>query len=158
MSGSLFTPASMIQNAKENAQRHQWAQEAQAQVVKSADPFTGFSDDELWDLMFGCTIMRSWMVWSNGHCPVCEEGVPMYNWEIDALNRPWKLGCPHCKELFPKNDFHAYYKSGLDQQGVFQNNLGDRALLFNEEHPDKDDPLHLFGVDDGNVHGYVCVS
>jgi hypothetical protein len=150
VSSSLFTPATMIQNAKDNAEKHDWAREAQAQFVKNADPWMGFSDDELWDLMFGSTIMRSWMVWSNGHCPACEEGVPMYNWEIDALNRPWKLGCPHCKELFPKNDFYAYYKSGLDPQGVFQHKLGDRSLLFNEEHPDKDDPLHLFGVDDGN--------
>jgi len=151
-SSSLFTPASMIQNAKDNAEQHAWAREAQDEVVKAAEPWMGFSDDALWDLMFGSTIMRSWMVWSNGHCPACKEGVPMYNWGIDGLNRPWKLKCPHCDEMFPKNDFQAYHRSGLDTHGVFQHDLADRSLLFNEEHPDKDDPLHTFGVDDG--HGY----
>ena len=55
--------------------------------------------------------------------------------------------------LFPTNDFGAYYKSGLDEHGVFGPQLADRALLFNEAHPDPDDPEHLFGVDDGE--GYV---
>ena len=111
------------------------------------------SDEALWDLMFGATIYRSWMVWSNGHCPACQEGVPMYNWRMDFFEHPWKLQCPHCQEMFPKNDFHRFYRSGLDEHGVFDPKLADRSLLFNTEHPDPDDPLHLFGVDDGN--GYV---
>ena len=73
----------------------------------------------------------------------------MYNWRIEALRVPWKLRCPHCGQLFPKNDFHAFYRSGLDERGVFQHGLADRSLLFNTEHPDPDDPLHRFGVDDG---------
>lgn len=111
------------------------------------------SDDELWSLMFGATIKRSWMVWSNGHCPSCKRDVPMYTWKMDALAKPWKTQCPHCNELFPKNDFGAYYRSGLDAKGVFDPAKADRALLFNAEHPDPGDPLRGFGVDDGE--GYV---
>lgn len=147
--GSLFYPAELIEKAKRNAKRHAWARQARDRIVEAARPWVAFSDDELWDLMFGSTIRRSWMVWSNGHCPACGEGVPMYNWRIQALRLPWKLRCPHCKELFPKNDFYAFYRSGLDEQGVFQHGLADRSLLFNTEHPDPSDPLHLFGVDDG---------
>jgi hypothetical protein len=36
---------------------------------------------------------------------------------------------------------------------VFDPKKADRSLLFNEEHPDPKDPLHMFGVDDGE--GYV---
>src|SRR5690606_17823559 len=54
---------------------------------------------------------------------------------------------------FPTNDFKAYYDSGLDEGGVFDEARADRSLLFNAAHPDPNDPLHLFGVDDG--HGYV---
>ncbi len=147
--GSLFYPAELIEKAKRNANRHASARQARDRIVEAARPWVGFSDDELWDLMFGSTIRRSWMVWSNGHCPACGEGVPMYNWRIQALRLPWKLRCPHCKELFPKNDFYAFYRSGLDEQGVFQHGLADRSLLFNTEHPDPSDPLHMFGVDDG---------
>ncbi len=148
-SGSLFYPAELIEKAKRNAEDYAWAKRSRDRIVEAAQPWMAFSDDELWDLMFGSTIRRSWMVWSNGRCPACKEGVPMYNWRIDGLRLPWKLKCPHCEELFPKNDFHAYYRSGLDEHGVFQHDLADRSLVFNTEHPDPGDPLHRFGVDDG---------
>ncbi len=150
---SLF-PAALIANARANTQRYEWVRQIRDRIVEAAEPFTRYSDDELWAMMFGPTIERSWMVWSNGHCPACGKDVPMYNWKIDALNHPWKLGCPHCRELFPKNDFHAFYKSGLDEHGVFDPKRADRELLFNADHPDPDDPLRGFGVDDGT--GYVA--
>ncbi len=149
---SLF-PADLVANARANAAKYDWAKEVSVRIVAAAKPYTQYSDDELWSMMFGATIERSWMVWSNGHCPACGKGVPMYNWEIDALRRPWKVRCPHCKELFPKNDFHAFYTSGLDEHGVFDPERADRKLLFNTEHPDPSDPKHRFGVDDGT--GYV---
>jgi hypothetical protein len=62
--------------------------------------------------------------------------------------------CPHCREDFPKNDFAAFYRSGLDAQGVFDPARADRSLLYNAEHPAQDDPLRGFGVDDGE--GYVA--
>ncbi|HUT75280.1 MAG TPA: heparinase II/III family protein [Armatimonadota bacterium] len=149
----VYCGASMIQNAKWNAAAYPWAAQIRDQVTAAAQPWLKFTDDELWDLMFGHTISRSWMVLSNGHCPACERDVPMYTWEMDALARPWKVRCPHCKELFPKNDFHKFYLSGLDEHGVFDPQRADRTLLFNQDHPDPNDPLYRFGVDDGE--GYV---
>ncbi len=151
-SSSLF-PAELVANARANAAQFDWAKEVRDRIVQRAEPFKQYSDDELWGMMFGATIERSWMVWSNGHCPACGKDVPMYNWKIDAIKRPWKLRCPHCKELFPKNDFQAFYQSGLDEHGVFDPKRADRSLLFNTEHPDADDPKRGFGVDDGT--GYV---
>ena len=55
--------------------------------------------------------------------------------------------------FFPKNDFYEFYKSGLDEHGVFSPALADRSLLFNLEHPDESDSLRNFGVDDGE--GFV---
>jgi hypothetical protein len=65
----------------------------------------------------------------------------MYEWKPDALKRPWTMQCPHCKELFPKNDFAKFYRSGLNKQNVFDPQRADRSLLFNAEHPDPSDPL-----------------
>jgi len=149
----VFCTASMLDKARANAARFPWAADVQKQIVANAAPWMNLSDEELWNLMFGPTITRSWMVWSNGYCPACKHGVPMYTWEMDALGRPWKVRCPHCKELFPKNDFHEFHLSGLDEQDVFDPKRADRSLLFNTEHPDPKDPLHMFGVDDGE--GYV---
>ena len=119
-------------------------------AVKNAEYFMNLSYDELWEMVFGPELDRSWMVHSNGYCPKCKEPVIMYDWIIDPVNRPWKLECPKCHDLFPKNDFGIYYKSGLDHEGRFSYDRADSSLLFNAETGDKNDK---FGVDDGN--GYV---
>jgi len=150
---STLYPDRVLQTVRDNCRHLEQGREVRRRIVTSAEPFRKMSDDQLWSLMFGPTIRRSWMVWSNGFCPACKKSVPMYNWEIDAVRRPWKVRCPHCKEVFPKNDFEAFYRSGLDEHGVFDPARADRSLLFNLEHPDPADPLHLFGVDDGE--GYV---
>lgn len=151
-SGSVFFPEATRQKMRAAAATA-WGESARRAAIEAAQPWLAMSDDALWDLMFGPTITRSWMVWSNGHCPACRNPVPMYAWKADALNVPWKLECPHCGARFPKNDFLAFYRSGLDEHGIFDPRLADRSLLFNAEHPNKNDPLHSFGVDDGN--GYV---
>ncbi len=152
-SKSVLYPAALVERARANADKEPWAAAMQKEIVDGAAPWMKLSDDELWELMFGATIKRSWMVWSDGFCPACKQDVKMYTWEMDPWQFPWKTRCPHCKELFPKNDFFAFYKSGLDEHRVFQPDKADRSLLFNAEHPDPADPLHTFGVDDGD--GYV---
>lgn len=150
---STFYPADLLARLKENVARGGRAAAVGEEAKAAAQPWLEMSDADLWSLMFGATIPRSWMVWSNGHCPACKESVPMYNWQMDGLRRPWKTWCPHCREEFPKNDFAAFYRSGLDQRGVFDPSRADRSLLYNVAHPDPADPLHRFGVDDGT--GYV---
>jgi hypothetical protein len=148
--GSTFYPPALLARVRANIARYPWAAAMQKQIVDAARPWMAMSDDELWSLMFGNTIKRSWMVWSSGYCPACRKPVPMYNWDIHALEHPWKVRCPHCKQYFPTNDFVAFYRSGLDEHGIFDPKRADRSLLFNTEHPDANDPLHLFGVDDGD--------
>ncbi len=146
---STFFPASLRERLQQNIIRYDWAKQTAQRIVQAAEFWRQMSDDDLWALMFGPTITRSWHVWSNGYCPACKKPVPMYNWRIDALRRPWKVQCPHCGELFPKNDFAAFYRSGLNEQGIFDPKRADRSLLFNADHPDPNNPLHRFGVDDG---------
>ncbi len=143
--GVLFPPA-VVEAARHNAATLPWGKTVRDHVVTTTSSWANLSDDELWSLVFGPTITRSWMVWSNGHCPACEKSVPMYNWEMDALKQPWKTRCPHCKALFPTNDFARYYRTGLDEHGIFDPKKADRTLLFNTAHPDPNDPLHQFGV------------
>lgn len=149
----VFYPKPLIEKARANIAKYPWAAKQQKFIAEAAGPWMKLSDDELWGLMFGPTIHRSWMVFSDGFCPACKKPVPMYNWQTDALRYPWKVRCPECREFFPKNDFAAFYRSGLDERGIFDPKRADRSLLFNTEHPDPKDPLHKFGVDDGD--GYA---
>jgi len=146
---SFFFPPELVRLARANTQKNTLAAEALEEIVAHAKPWVGLSDDDLWNSMFSHTLERAWMVWSDGHCPACEKDVVMYNWKIDAWKNPWKVQCPHCGQLFPKNDFHKFYLSGLNENGVFQHDLADRGFLYNAEHPDPADPLYRFGVDDG---------
>jgi len=147
---SVFYPAHLVAEARKNADTKPWAAKIRKRLIEVAQPWMRFSDDQLWDFMFGPTITRSWMVLSSGQCPSCKKDVRMYTWQIDAFARPWKCRCPHCNEVFPKNDFQAFYRSGLDEHAVFDYKRADRSLLYNTEHPRADDPLRGFGVDDGN--------
>ena len=150
---SAFFPASVAERIRANIAGNPWAAQRRDEIVRAADPWTKMTDAELRGLMFGNTIQRAWQVWSNGYCPTCRKPVTMFNWSIDALRYPWKLACPHCGDRYPKNDFGKFYESGLDEGGVFRPARADRSLLFHAEHPDPKDPLHKFGVDDGD--GYV---
>ena len=150
---SVFYPSAVRQRAVANAQRYDWAAAIRKETIAAAERWRAMSDEALWREMFGHRITRSHMVWSAGHCPACRRPVPMYDWQIDAWERPWKTRCPHCNEQFPKNDFEAFHRSGMDERGIFDPKRADRKLLFNQEHPNPSDPLHRFGVDDGE--GYV---
>jgi dienelactone hydrolase len=150
---SAFFPDELVARARANAKQHAWAAAIRDPLVSAAQPWLELSDEHLWSLMFGPSIRRAWQVWSDGHCPACRKPVPMYEWIPDALRQPWKMRCPHCRELFPKNDFAKFYRSALTEQALFDPARADRSLLFNVEHPDPTDPLHGFGVDDGE--GYV---
>ncbi len=131
------------------SRREPWAEAWRQQATAAAEPWRAMSDAALWALVVSPRLTRAWQVWSNGHCPVCRGPLPEYTWQIDGLARPWKARCPHCSELFPKNDFAAFHRSGLDEAGLFDPARADRSLLVNPEHPDPADPLHGYGVDDG---------
>ncbi len=146
----MYIPANPSAVVQRKAAAEPWVAQAASEMAQAAEPWRKMSHDELWRLPFSATLPRSWSVLSNGDCPICAKPVPMYNWVIDPFKHPWKLACPHCKELFPKNDFGAYYESGLDTQNIFQYAKADASLLFNTEHPDHTDPLHKFAVDDGH--------
>ena len=106
---SIFFSQPIVERVRQNVARNPWVAQIQKKSIQEAEPWMAFSDDELWSFMFGNTISRSWMVWSNGFCPGCKKSVPMYTWIIDPFAHPWKVKCPHCQELFPKNDFYAFY-------------------------------------------------
>ena len=144
---SVFIPSPAAKLARTRSEP--WAVKARESSIALADPWKAASFETLWNYMFAPTITRAWQVWSSGHCPVCKGDLPEYSWEMDALAQPWKTRCPHCTELFPKNDFATYYRSGLDEHAEFDPSRADRRMLFNTNHPDPDDPMHLFGVDDG---------
>lgn len=154
--GGYYTPE-RIANLRANCERFDWAKAERAAAVRAAEKFVQMTDDELWRLVPGQKLPRCIDVNMNfgvrtGGCPNCGEVIyetNKYPWRVDVWGKPWKVQCPRCQEWFPKNDFGKFYASAIDETGCFDAEKGDRSLLFNAEHPDPDDPLHLWCVDDG---------
>ena len=156
---SRFVSAAMRSNAVANAAKCNWAREQQERAVAAAEAWVGRTDDALWEMVTAQELPRT--IYTNEgvtykgqqpYCPGCGEEAPAKSgrewWEFDDA-RPWKIWCEHCKEVYPKNDFGAFYRTALDAHGMFRRELGDRSLLFNADHPNPSDPLHERYVDDG---------
>lgn len=155
---STIIDAQKRANARRNAERYEWARRRRAAAVRLVKKYVDLSDEELWQLVPGQTIPRAIHIHSlrrthtNPGCPVCGTKVKRfgnYPYKTDMFRHPWKIQCPSCKGLFPKNDFGRYYESGIGDLGVFDPAKADQSLLFNADHPDPKDPKHKWLVDDG---------
>jgi hypothetical protein len=149
VSGTFYSKT-ILENIQKNCEELLEFKAAKQIAINAAKKYLELDYDELWGWIYGPELDRSWMVLSDGICPSCRQPVIMYDWIINPQTNPWKLQCPKCKEFFPKNDFYAYYRSGLDESGRFSHDRADKSLLYNMETGDKNDK---FGVDDGN--GYI---
>lgn len=156
-----------ISNARSNCTKFEWAGKIKEAAVKNAASWITKTDEELWLMIPGQDLPRCIDVTLNRAdknptvygCLKCGKEVlrfGSYPYNPDFVSKPWKLTCPSCGEIFPKNDFGKYYASGIDEHGLFDPHKADRNLLFNTDHPDANDPLHKFGVDDG--YGYTDSS
>ena len=147
---TIYTPE-RVANARRNIERYDWAKKLRDDAVKKADRYVNQPDDFLWELITPQSIPRGIEVNMKKGCPNCGKAIAKfgnYPWKVDVFAKPWKIECPSCAEVFPKNDFAKFYESGKDASGIFQYDKADRTLLFNTDHPDPKDPLHSYAVDD----------
>ena len=148
---SIYT-AEKRRNIRRNLERYEWARALQAAAIRKARPWLEMPDGDLWRMVPEQALPRSTSVNIHLGCPKCGKATFKHGpkpYLHDWRKRPWKIECPECGEVWPKNDFGAYYASGKGPGWVFDPQRADRSLLFNAEHPDPADPLHTYGVDDG---------
>ena len=129
---SRFVTAEMRTNALANVAKYAWAAKEQASAIEAAERWMELSDEELWSLPTSQELPRTIHTNKTVGCPKCGKGILPYGdypWRLDPWDRPWKLKCPNCAVVFPKNDFCAFYKTALDERGMFRRALGDRSLL-----------------------------
>jgi hypothetical protein len=153
-----------INNLRNNCLSHAWAKKLKDAAIEKAAPWAVMEDSALWALVPGQDLPRCIDVTFDRlttgpkslGCLKCGDEIRRfgnYPYTPDFKNKPWKLTCPSCHSVFPTNDFAKYYASAIDERGLFNPEKGDKRLLYNENHPDTDDPLHKYGVDDG--YGYI---
>lgn len=161
--GGFYTEEK-ISNLRNNCDKYDWARQQREAAIEKTAYWVDISDAELWAMVPGQDLPRCIDVTfdrlTDGPkslgCLKCGEEIKKfgnYPYNPDFVNKPWKLTCPSCQAVFPTNDFGKFYQSAIDERGLFDPSKGDRSLLFNEQHPDPNDPLHTYGVDDG--FGYM---
>lgn len=150
---STFYTKMKVENARLNISRYNWAKEISERAIESANSFVKLGLNFIWDLITAQDIPRAASINLEGGCPICGKecfNKGAYPFSFDCINTPWKIKCKNCNNVYPSNDFSVYYKSGLNDAGVFDPEIANRELLVNTMYPDKGKD---WCVDDG--YGWV---
>ena len=115
--------------ARENIQKYSWAKSKKDTAVATAERYLSLSMEDIWKIVPADTIPRSIEVGMKNDperyfCRYCginfeDVGAGSYSWVTNAIAKPWKVQCSHCKRLFPSNDFAKLYELGLDEHGEY---------------------------------------
>ncbi|MEK3910891.1 heparinase II/III family protein [Paenibacillus sp. FSL H7-0331] len=152
---TYYTPKK-VQAARNNIAKYDWAKTIRNDAVAEADRYLRRGSSLLWESITPQTIPRSYTVNQYEGSPITGQELNQYGaypYEFNVGKEPWKLTDPSSGYKFPTNDYGAYYKSGLNANGIFDSNLADRNLLVNQLYPDKG---KTWGVDDGS--GWIDAS
>ncbi|TNJ63852.1 hypothetical protein FE784_23550 [Paenibacillus hemerocallicola] len=138
-----------VNAARQNVLKYDWAKSLREAAEKAANRYLSKGLDFLWESVPAQTLPRSYGVNQVLGSPITGREIDRYGnypYKADPLDRTWKIVDPSSGYTFPTNDFGTYYRSGLDQNGIFRTDLADRSLLVNTEYPEKGP---TWGVDDG---------
>ncbi len=156
-----YYTAECVEAARAKVKRGGWAAQRLRRLAAAAKRWLALPDEQLWLMIPGQNVPRCVDVTmerdSRGRyvrhgCLVCGDKIfkfGNYPYRVDIFGHPWQVQCPSCGTWFPFNDFGAYWRSGLDERGLFDPKRADRSLLFNRDHPAPGDPKRGWGVDDG---------
>ncbi|WP_314590563.1 heparinase II/III family protein [Paenibacillus terrigena] len=151
--GSTFYTAEKRKAIMDNIKNYEWAAYEQDVAIRVAAPYRKLTFEQIWNIVTPQSIPRSYDVNEEEGSLMGDLNTPQndrQNYEIDPINHPWKVKNKMDGHYFPANDFASYYKSGLNEQGIFEIDRADRGLLVNTTMKGQDE---TFGVDDG--YGYV---
>lgn len=107
-----------IARARENIAKYPGAKKLADQIIKEADQWAAWGDQELVDLITDSRVPRAFETGTAG-CARCGHAMyqkfGQYGWIIDP-KQPFKVKCPNCGAVFPSNDYAAYYKSDMKEK------------------------------------------
>jgi len=142
---STFFTDEDVENMRANAVKYSWVASQRDGNIQNADIYLeGFGLEGIWSLATSQDMPRCYAVESPLDCINCHDKQTGYS--NNLLTKPWKVTCSKCGMTFPTNDFESYYKSSLDENGIFIPGKGDKKYLVNTLYPEKGEK---WGVDDG---------
>ncbi len=116
----LFYTDQEIDVARKNIASITGARKIADKIISSADYWMDWEDQAILDLMANAQVPRAFDLSAAG-CPI--HGTEVFNkggtypWIIDPKH-PFQVKCPIGGEVFPSNDYAAYYKSGFTEKST----------------------------------------
>lgn len=116
-SRSLYSDAE-LEIARKNIEKYSTADKIRRDILKNADYWLTFSNEEILALMPDARVPRGFDLCAKG-CPVHGDSIfkvgGTYPWIIDPKH-PFQVKCPIDGEVYPSNDFKAYYFGGMKEK------------------------------------------
>ena len=129
---TFYSEAKMA-NLRANLEQHQWARDAQASAVRSAEHWARRDDEFLRAMVIPPSVPRCYDIHNLG-CPLhgldANKG-GLYKWEY-SIDRPFKIKCPAGGEEYPSNDFAAFLASGLQDRSLLTGEYADDGWGWNK--------------------------
>lgn len=126
---SMIYSASDIQTALDNIQHYDKALAIKKNILKDADIWLNWNDADIRFIMSDARVPRGFDLNPLG-CPVHGDTIfkkeGTYPWIIDP-HIPFKVKCPVGGEIYPSNDYAAYYKSGFTDKKDWKGNYTDNG-------------------------------
>ena len=111
-----FYDDAFMAGLKQKIVTQDWARAQADGIGKGLEWLLQMSDQELWDFIPPPEQMRAINVCIAHDCPVCGDEVNRraghYPW-LTSREKPFKVECPVCHGVFPKNDFQPWNTEGL---------------------------------------------
>ncbi|MBE6966527.1 MAG: hypothetical protein E7441_10910, partial [Ruminococcaceae bacterium] len=126
-SKATYMTAEKAAAARANVKKYDWAKKTVQSYIDIAEKYVD-KLDVLYDMITSNGVPRGYSIGGEGDpdmytCRFCNTDIRLeygsYEWQHDAISRPWRVQCPDCKRLFPSNDFGSFYKLGLNEYGEF---------------------------------------
>ncbi|MBQ2742368.1 MAG: S-layer homology domain-containing protein, partial [Oscillospiraceae bacterium] len=163
--GSTYYTPERVAAARENIQKYAWAKAEAKAVIEKADKYLQ-NVEYIYNMITNHTIPRSVYLEEvdalvNGLCMYC--GTDLYHeyggknsWNVDGIQKPWKVQCAECKRYFPSNDFGSFYELGLDEHGEFNRTLAleNNGILCGRGERNEDGEYVVFEEYADNPYGY----
>ena len=117
---SIYTDE-MINNARANILKYDWAYEIRDGAVGNAEKYRMYELEDMWKYIMGQGVPRSYNTsYDNDpemyYCRYCKSNLYTYYgnypYKVDPYNNLWKITCPECDHSFPSNDFGSFYELG----------------------------------------------
>lgn len=111
----MIYPDSLVDIAINNIAQYSSARAVRDRILKRADYWLDFTDEELSRLITSAAVPRAFDLSTTG-CPVHGDSIfqirGAYPWIIDPKH-PLQVKCPVGGETYPSNNFVTYYSSGF---------------------------------------------